>query len=79
MSTADIIAFAALALAVGGIIYRAGKFSKDVDAIGAISRRIDDKGNRRYLRLIAFLQRTDMDDKERESEIAKLIREDRID
>lgn len=66
-------------LAIGGLIYKAGRNSKDIDNMGSLTRRNDDKGNRRYLRLVAFLQRTDMNEKEREEEIARLIREDRID
>lgn len=56
-----------------------GIAKKDSDSIGGIARGVKADQQRQYRRIIAFIQREHLTKELREDEIAKLIREDRID
>ena len=77
MTLADIAAFLTLAISIGALVYKAGKNARDVDNLGRLYRSLGDREDRRYKRFVAYLQRqSGPDDKD---EVARLIREDRID
>ncbi len=65
-------------IAAAGLIYKAGRMSRDIDNLGRKTRSIDEERMRDYLRGVAFEVEKAVPG-ELGAKLGKLIRRDRID